>query len=107
MRHPTVKHLYGCERQHSWQWIPDRDLSSLWRELSQDERANVVRTHNADRLDARFCTELAAQMRATDCRASSESKTSLASMILADQPSMQLYKEIFVSAVDENVPMVI
>eukprot|EP00927_Polykrikos_kofoidii_P021773 TRINITY_DN20519_c0_g1_i1.p1 TRINITY_DN20519_c0_g1~~TRINITY_DN20519_c0_g1_i1.p1 ORF type:complete len:509 (+),score=98.29 TRINITY_DN20519_c0_g1_i1:74-1528(+) len=105
--HPTVKHLYVCERNHCWQWVQDHRLAALWQELDKKERWRVVRTHDGRRPCPRFCKELEAQLWSHNCKASNAAKKGLASVILCDTSSLSLYKEIFLVAVGENVPMLI
>lgn len=106
-KHPSVKHLYKCELKHRWQWVPEKRLCSLWHDLSNEERAQVVQTHERDQLTKSFCEDLEAQMHAVECFASDAAKNTLASMIWCDQSGLALFKRIFIIAVEQNHPMVI
>eukprot|EP00929_Paragymnodinium_shiwhaense_P026456 TRINITY_DN15742_c0_g2_i1.p1 TRINITY_DN15742_c0_g2~~TRINITY_DN15742_c0_g2_i1.p1 ORF type:complete len:498 (+),score=85.91 TRINITY_DN15742_c0_g2_i1:72-1565(+) len=106
-QHSSIRHLYACERRHCWQWVPDRRLSSLWHKLSAQQRSALVLTHSRDRPDEQFVKDLKEQLRQVDCGASETAKSSLGAIILNDQSSLSLYKEIFIAAVTENLPMII
>jgi len=105
--HPAVRHLNACEARHCWCWVPDQKLSALWRELSPQERARVVETHAGGQAVRRFCKEMAKEVRPKDCRASEKAKRSLGAVFMLDQHSLSIYKEMFVVAVEQNVPLAI
>lgn len=105
--HPTVRHLDVCEPRHCWRWVPDQKLSALWHELSVEERARVVETHAGGQAVRRFCKEMGNHVRPKECRASEKAKRSLGSVFMLDQHSLSIYKEMFVVAVEQNVPLAI
>lgn len=105
--HLSVRHLDVCEHKHVWRWVPDQRLSNLWHELSSEERARVVETHAGGQAVRRFCKEMAHHVRPKDCRASEKAKRSLGAVFMLDQHSLSIYKEMFVVAVEQNVPLAI
>jgi len=105
--HPAVRHLDVCEPKHCWRWVPDQKLSALWRELSPEERARVVETHAGGQAVRRFCKEMANHVRPKECRASEKAKRGLGAVFMLDQHSLSIYKEMFVVAVEQNVPLAI
>jgi len=105
--HPAVRHLDVCELRHCWHWVPDQKLSALWRELTPEERARVVETHAGGQAVRRFCKEMASHVRPKECRASEKAKRSLGAVFMLDQHSLSIYKEMFVVAVEQNVPLAI
>eukprot|EP00933_Yihiella_yeosuensis_P074357 TRINITY_DN83260_c0_g1_i1.p1 TRINITY_DN83260_c0_g1~~TRINITY_DN83260_c0_g1_i1.p1 ORF type:complete len:398 (+),score=108.85 TRINITY_DN83260_c0_g1_i1:403-1596(+) len=105
--HIAVRHLDVCEAKHVWRWVPDQKLSQLWRDLSVEERARVVETHAGGQAVRRFCKEMAEHVRPKDCRASEKAKRSLGAVFMLDQHSLSIYKEMFVVAVEQNVPLAI
>lgn len=105
--HPAVRHLSTCEPKHCWQWVPDDKLSALWRELGPEERRQVVQTHVDSQPTRKFRDEISAHVRPRDCCASEQAKRRLGSVILHDQHSLSIYAEMFVVAVEENVPLTI
>ncbi|CAJ1370215.1 unnamed protein product [Effrenium voratum] len=105
--HLCVRHLDVCEHKHVWRWVPDQRLSNLWHELSPEERARVVETHAGGQAVRRFCKEMAHHVRPKECRASEKAKRSLGAVFMLDQHSLSIYKEMFVVAVEQNVPLAI
>lgn len=105
--HLSVRHLDVCEHKHVWRWVPDQRLSNLWHELSSEERARVVETHAGGQAVRRFCKEMAHHVRPKECRASEKAKRSLGAVFMLDQHSLSIYKEMFVVAVEQNVPLAI
>jgi len=105
--HLSVRHLDVCEHKHVWRWVQDERLSNLWHELSSEERARVVETHAGGQAVRRFCKEMAHHVRPKDCRASEKAKRSLGAVFMLDQHSLSIYKEMFVVAVEQNVPLAI
>lgn len=105
--HLSVRHLDVCEHKHVWRWVPDQRLSNLWHELSTEERTRVVETHAGGQAARRFCKEMANHVRPKDCRASEKAKRSLGAVFMLDQHSLSIYKEMFVVAVEQNVPLAI
>jgi len=105
--HTSVRHLDVCEHKHVWRWVPDQRLSQLWNELSVEERARVVETHAGGQAVRRFCKEMAHHVRPKECRASEKAKRSLGAVFMLDQHSLSIYKEMFVVAVEQNVPLAI
>lgn len=105
--HPAVRHLDVCEPRHCWRWVPDQKLSALWHELSPEERARVVETHAGGQAVRRFCKEMANHVRPKECRASEKAKRGLGAVFMLDQHSLSIYKEMFVVAVEQNVPLAI
>jgi len=105
--HPAVRHLDVCEQRHCWRWLPDQKLSALWHELSPEERARVVETHAGGQAVRRFCKEMANHVKTKECRASEKVKRGLGALFMLDQHSLSIYKEMFVVAVEQNVPLAI
>lgn len=105
--HPAVRHLDVCEARHCWRWVPDQKLSALWHELSSEERARVVETHAGGKAVRRFCKEMGNHVRPKECRAGEKAKRSLGSVFMLDQHSLSIYKEMFVVAVEQKVPLAI
>mmetsp|Transcript_95378 Transcript_95378/g.269952 ORF Transcript_95378/g.269952 Transcript_95378/m.269952 type:complete len:381 (+) Transcript_95378:153-1295(+) len=105
--HPAVRHLDVCEARHCWRWVPDQKLSALWHELSSEERTRVVETHAGGKAVRRFCKEMGNHVRPKECRAGEKAKRSLGSVFMLDQHSLSIYKEMFVVAVEQNVPLAI
>lgn len=105
--HIAVRHLDTCECKHVWRWVPDQRLSQLWHEFRAEDRAKVVETHQGGQAVRRFCKEMAAHVRPKECRASEKAKRSLGAVFMLDQHSLSIYKEMFVVAVEQNVPLAI
>jgi len=105
--HIAVRHLDACEAKHVWRWVPDMKLSQLWRELSAEDRGRVVETHAGGQAVRRFCKEMADHVKPKECRASEKAKRSLGAVFMLDQHSLSIYKEMFVVAVEQNVPLAI
>lgn len=105
--HIAVRHLDVCEAKHIWRWVPDQKLSQLWQDLSSEDRARVVETHAGGQAVRRFCKEMAEHVRPKDCRASEKAKRSLGAVFMLDQHSLSIYKEMFVVAVEQNIPLAI
>jgi len=105
--HVAVRHLDVCEHRHCWRWVPDQKLSALWHELTSEERSRVVETHAGGQALRRFCKEMARHVRPKECRASEKAKRSLGAVFMLDQHSLSIYKEMFVVAVEQNVPLAV
>lgn len=105
--HQAVRHLDVCEAKHCWRWVPDQKLSAFWNELPPEERARVVETHAQGVAVRKFCKEMNDLVRPKDCRAGEKAKKSLGAVFMLDQHSLSIYKEMFVVAVEQNVPLAI
>lgn len=111
-KHPCIKHLYACEQLHSWQWMPDARLSKLWTTLEPQQQARVIQTHEllptgGSAPSQQFCVELSRHLDTVKCHASEVSKQKMASLIWRDSSNSEIFKNMFRTAVEENMAMII